>query len=260
MDERKFIIYAVYHKPFFKPAVDFVVPIHAGKVLSTITLPFAGDDTGENISALNPNFCELTVLYWIWKNVPFDPADIWGLCHYRRYFVIPKKRLFKKKKSTVQKEPTAASLNEAVNDKLLLYMKKELETADAIVQYPWTVRNKTGEIVTIETNYREEHIAAHWEILKEVIVKLYPAYASSLETFCKNTSMSFLNMMVARASVWQEYLSWMFSILFEVKKLITVPSDAYQSRVFGFLSERLMSLYLAHNKVRVAYMPVGLFE
>ena len=60
------------------------LPIHVGKALhKDVDLGFQGDDTGENISSLNPLYCELTAQYWGWKNLDVEYI---GLCHYRRYF------------------------------------------------------------------------------------------------------------------------------------------------------------------------------
>lgn len=75
------VIVAV-HKPYWMPIEDCYLPLHVGKEGKT-DIGFIGDNTGDNISTKNANFCELTGLYWAWKNLK---ADYIGLCHYRRYF------------------------------------------------------------------------------------------------------------------------------------------------------------------------------
>lgn len=84
------------HKPSWVPKGEQYIPIHCGRKnsgLSKTELEWMyentiGDDTGDNISHLNPYFCELTAIYWVWKNYDIigNPEKI-GLCHYRRYFL-----------------------------------------------------------------------------------------------------------------------------------------------------------------------------
>lgn len=47
-----------------------------------------------------------------------------------------------------------------------------------------------------------------------------------------------------------------FSILFELEKRITIPNDPYQARVFGFISERLMNMYVYHNNLKIKHVPI----
>ena len=70
------------HKPFEMPKDPLYLPLHVGKE-GKEGIGFQGDHTGDNISADNPYFSELTGLYWAWKNLD---ADYIGLVHYRRHF------------------------------------------------------------------------------------------------------------------------------------------------------------------------------
>ena len=69
------------HKKYSMPSNSLYLPLHVGAALHA-PLPYTGDNTGQNISDRNKTFCELTGLYWAWKNLD---ADAIGLCHYRRY-------------------------------------------------------------------------------------------------------------------------------------------------------------------------------
>ena len=78
----KIEIAVAYHKNSKLVKNDCLLPIQAGKACSDIDLDMQGDDTGDNISAKNFGYAELTAIYWLWKN---SKADIKGLFHYRRF-------------------------------------------------------------------------------------------------------------------------------------------------------------------------------
>ena len=78
------------HKQCKLPSDTIYLPVQVGKALHPdLTLTgYQPDNEGENISNKNPYLCELTAIYWAWKNMK---ADYVGLVHYRRHLCLKRK-------------------------------------------------------------------------------------------------------------------------------------------------------------------------
>ena len=83
VDSIKIIIAS--HKKYQTAEEEMYVPIQVGAEVKEKIEGYIQDNTGDNISTKNPYYCELTGLYWAWKNLD---ADYIGLVHYRRYLCI----------------------------------------------------------------------------------------------------------------------------------------------------------------------------
>ena len=184
------------------------------------------DDSGENISNKNENYCELTGLYWIWKN---STEDIVGLAHYRRF-------LSKKCISINSKY----YLNE--ND-----LKKEFinNKVDIILPKPVYYKGTAEDSFTIAPTKED------MRIVKDVIAKMYPEYIDSYNKFVNSKQAYLYNMLITRKEIFDKYCEWLFNILFEVERVMdkdTYIHDSYRKRMFGFLSERLLNIWVIYNK------------
>lgn len=170
------------------------------------------DNTGKNISEQNRQFCELTGLYWIWKNAA---EDIVGLCHYRRHFLLPD------------------NWAEEVQEKGI----------DILLPVPLYVAPSLAE------NYRERHIAKIWETMMAVLAEQNPKETEEAESFFENNGLYCpCNMLIARKEVFKRLSAWLFPIIFETQKRIGTIDDAYQNRYPGFLSERLISFWCYEHR------------
>ena len=214
------------HKEYKMPADPCYLPVHAGAAISG-SLPYASDDTGESISEKNRSFCELTALYWAWKNLD---ADAIGLCHYRR--------LFRGK----DRVATAVEIEEWLGQ------------ADVILPRP---RN-----YFIETNYSQYIHAHHREDLDEtldIISERYPDYLGSWEKVMSSTRGHRFNMFIMKREMADSYCEWLFSVLFELEKRLDTSSySAYDSRVFGFVAERLLDVWIDRNNIE--YIEANVYE
>lgn len=87
------------HKLYWMPNDNVYLPLHVGRVMEgAVDLGYLGDNTGDNISGKNKDYCELTGIYWAWKNIA---ADYIGISHYRRQFTRCKKYSNNDKKNSI---------------------------------------------------------------------------------------------------------------------------------------------------------------
>lgn len=225
------------HKTYSFPQDAGYFPIHVGKKLANESLNIPGDDLGENISSKNKNYCELTALYWIWKNNTSDSKAI-GLSHYRRYFKPSSKFVF-------LKDRKIASTQE---------LSDLLKTYEVILAKP-----RNYWIESIESHYANAHHKEDLEVLRHVLLSKYPEYQRSYDSVMKGTKLSLFNMFVMKREHFESYCQWLFDILFEVEKIIPYYNyGPYQGRVFGFLGERLLNVWVKHNfnPGKIKYLPV----
>ncbi|MEG2366206.1 MAG: DUF4422 domain-containing protein [Alistipes sp.] len=221
------------------------MPIQVGKALSKVDLGFQGDNTGENISTRNRNYCELTAHYWAWKNL--GDADYVGLNHYRRYFDFGSSSW-----ANVKTVGTAAFFckEHPVPDMDTLFAHCDMVMARPKI-YPYN----------LYTDYCRCHIKEDFDQLRQVVAEKYPSYLKSFDhVFFHNNRLSHFNMFVLPRAQFNDYSAWLFDILFEVERRIHISNDPVQARVFGYMSERLLAIYARQKGFRICYKTVLMID
>lgn len=261
MLKKKGIIGVAFHKKYFNYRDDIITPIYVGAKINRENLEYLKDSTGNNISEKNENFCELTGIYWMWKNVD---ADFYGMMHYRRYISFENRWKYKLKrmlyvfsrvfylKLIINMLGMKELFQVKVSDEQL--MRKEIEKmskkiTSEIQKYDIILPKKEIFNKSVYKQYKSSHIAEHLdkllEIVKENYPELYPYYEKTIK---KGNKIYPLNIFIMKKKYFFEYSEFVFDVLFKLEKKIEIPSDAYQKRVFGFLSERMMLPFIEYLK------------
>ena len=234
-------VIVVTHKEYWMPDDDIYLPVYAGAEgqLDNSSLPpdhkYAMDNTGDNISSKNRNYCELTGLYWAWKNLD---AEYIGIAHYRRHFTL-RNRGDKK-----QRPITRPELESLLVDNDVIFPKK---------------RN-----YFIETNY-SQYVHAHHEAdlaaTREIISEKHPGYLASYDAIMKRTYGHRFNMFIMKRDKFDAYCGWLFDILFELERRLDISGyNDNDARVFGFVGERLLDVWLETNDIAYKDIPYVFME
>ena len=237
------------HKEYRMPQDPIYIPVHVGHALAKQEFGWQGDDTGDNISTKNPNYCELTALYWAWKNLD---ADAIGLVHYRRYFLSPNIGKIKKIK-------LLANLCDEYKWNLIL-SKKDFE--NILIKYPIIVPKKRNYYIeTVESQYIHAHHTQDIDIVRKVLKKKSQLYFDSFNKHMRERTTHLYNMFIMNKKYFDEYCKWLFDILFEVEKNIDISDySKNDARIFGFLGERLLDVWLKANNLKYFENDIIYFE
>lgn len=174
---------------------------------------------GINIDNLNPWYCELTALYYMWKN---SKAGIVGLEHYRRFFASPKKN-----KTRLTKEEAEEIL-------------------------------KDNEIITCTFRHKPGYSAFKWfsdsgkgtdlDTFIEILDDSQPGLGKNFYLYLNERELVQCNMFIARKPLIDAYCEWLFPLLSKYDKYVGLGND--NKRIDGYFGEHIFGLWLRLNKVK----------
>lgn len=191
----------------------------------------AYDSTGDSIAFKNFAYCELTGLYWIWKNTDHD---VTGIMHYRRYLAEP-----------------------GTNQPLSLpEIERGLKEHDILVPRPVALSCSVAE------HYCFCHPASDYLALSRAMEGQPEPYRLAFSEVMASSTIVPCNIMVARKDALDAYCEWLFSVLGECERGVDLYSgrDDYQRRVFGFMAERLLMVWLVANDVDCGFYDVLMLD
>lgn len=222
-------VFTMTHKKFPTPGDPIYVPLQVGRAVGR-DLGYIGDDTGVSISEKNCYYGELTGVYWVWKNI--QTSDYVGICHYRRYFCTEEGRIL-----------TGAEYERILSEYDIITSKR------LKLNY------------TYYEGYASDYNIRDLDAVGEVLQIMYPDYYQTFERLVHSKGTYFGNMMVSAKPLYDEYCQWLFSIFEKAEEKIDASDyDDYHKRVYGFISEFLLYVWVQVKGLKVYECKVGMTD
>jgi len=239
-------VYVVTHKD----AKLYTLPdsykiIHAGHALAKKDFGYVRDDTGDNISQLNPFLDEVTALYWIWKNTKHTHA---GIVHYRRFFT----------SNTNQKVFDANKILSATE------ILSILSEYDIIIQNEGMTNRSQRDMMILSTG-NPDLVKVAEKIIRNHLARTQPDYIYAFDDVLSSLTLFFGGMYITRRNIFNAYCKWLFSFIIdatkEIRDKIKIGGKSLEemphtySRIAGFLAERMLTIWLMKNHLRIKTLP-----
>ena len=240
-------IFVSAHKRSVIPDAACIVPVQVGAATAPVRFDdMLHDDDGENISALNPMYCELTAQYWAWKNMD---ADYYGFCHYRRYFDFTE--------TPHSQNDYGEIIDGCIDDRTIAEYGLNDRSINEVV-LGWDVITSPINDTHMLDGYQS--VKEHWNgdshlrmpdlrHMYDILCRRHPEYREDADMILNGYKACFCNMFIMRKEIFRDYCEWLFPLLEEfVNEWDNSCADVQTLRTPGHLSERLLNIYLAHHR------------
>lgn len=220
------------------------------------SLPF-GDDTGENISLRNPEWNEMTVIYWVFRNYEkLGSPEYIGFEQYRRHFIFDEWR-------KVPGRALCFQFDE-VNQDYEKVLRQGREHVEGFLSKYDLLYPKYQMRCSVYEQYRREapngHHIEDLDLIIMIISEFFPSYKAYTEKYLSGRMNCFCNMFVMRRELFFEYCNFIFPVLFEFEKRRSNADRSFAERRL-FISERLTGIFICRllsKEYRCCPVPVAL--
>lgn len=200
------------------------IPLQVGASRNA-PLPYLRDNSGIHISEKNPHYCELTGLFWVWQNTRDDYK---GLVHYRRYFMCRGHILTEEE------------------------IRRLLSEYDIIVPRPEPLRESAWQEFCLHSGFEKDLILTR-RAVATVSGDMLPAF----DKVMAERRLYLYNMLIAPQAEFDAYCRWLFAVLTQVEREVDFTDyTPYQQRLYGFLGERLLNVWVTHRRLKVCPLAV----
>ena len=264
MNNKETEIFVFYYKPVaFIPEYEEYTPVYVGKNSRPEIKNYTGDDTGLNISAKNKYYSELTGLYWVWKNK--RPAIV-GSCHYRRYFTIFNEPfIYMLKRLSYFFAGIQKKRHGLIYSSDIKFWKNKFITATEInqilSQYDAIMPVRRVLKYSVEQHYHRYHNSSDLLLIKNIITGYFPEYIPTFDKIMTGKRLFANNMFIMPWELFDKLMNWLFFILFKFEEKTNLNDfKGYQQRIFGFLSERLITVWIEYNQIKTKELHLVYFK
>mgnify|MGYP000053678268 CR=1 FL=1 len=218
------------HKDF-ETVPPLFEPIQCGAAISKPVEGSLPDNTGDNISNKNHEYCELTAHYYVWKNIN---ADYYGFCHYRRFFSA----------NTAIKKPYVALGK--------LHDSSMLGTSDEwmriITSHQLIVPRSENMGLTARKHYCTSlyHYSEDLDLFIQIISEHFPEFSADAQEYLSQNNQYFCNMFIMDRKHYKEYCNVLFSVLEKFDQRKRIHGDFQSDRTDGYLGEIFTGIYIHH--------------